>query len=103
FIMTLCDGQLIRSQQLNPDMFLSPDWIKLLPPELVETTLYHFDKAWCGEAVSYALEWPGDRVYFVMLQPILRSGQVVEVVGSVMDVTEKQRMERALEESERHY
>lgn len=103
FILTLCDGQLIRKKQLNPEIFILTDWTKLLPPTIVDSFTSFFEKAWQGDEISFEQEWPSGKFYLLLLQPILREGQVTEVVGSMIDVTEKKRMEMALEESEREY
>ncbi|RKD24365.1 hypothetical protein BEP19_08195 [Ammoniphilus oxalaticus] len=103
FIHTLCDGQLIRKSQLNPDLFLSPDWTRLLQPDIVDELLGQYERAWQGSDTSSEIRWPNGHFLQLMLQPIFRSGQVIEVVGSIFDITEKKRMEQALEESERHY
>ena len=103
FVVTLCDGQLIRKQQLNPEIFIFSDWTKLIPASLVEPLTLYFEKAWQGHEMNFEQEWPVGKIFLFMLQPILRDGQVIEVVGSVINVTEKKRVEMALEESEREY
>ncbi len=103
FMITLCDGQMIRRRQLNPQIFLIPNWLDLIPHEWRPIILSHFERAWSGEEVSFELEWPERKTYLILLQPILRDGETVEVVGSALDVSEKKRMEMALEESEAQY
>lgn len=103
FRITMCDGQMIRRRQINPQIFLIPNWLELIPGELRPVILSHYERAWNGEEVSFELDWPERKTFLILLQPISRDGEMAEVIGSVIDISEKIRMKNALEESEAQY
>ena len=101
FIHTLCDGQFyyrngIHSEQVvdknleNMDPFVAP-------PHLVPQLLKYYQKAWEGQEVTFEMSWPNDKTFIVIsLRPVKRDGKVIEVVGSVVDITERKKMEDEL-------
>lgn len=72
----------------------------------------HLDRAFAGERVSYERTVPGDsgsedgrgdRCYAVMYQPLHNSGEVTGVTVTVVDITDRRRIEEALRQSEQRF
>lgn len=62
-----------------------------------------FHEAWMGKGGQFETEWPDGRPYLISLRPILQREEVVEVVGTIIDITEKKKMEKNMQESEGKY
>ena len=93
FIHTLCDGELLYRMGLTPGRVIGKGLSAFLPaPIAVEKTEY-YRRAWNGEEnVKYEAKINGIW-YFATLRPIRRGGQVVEVIGSGIDITERKKIE----------
>lgn len=52
----------------------------------------YYLQAWEGKEIIFELPWPNDKtIILIALRPIKRNGQVIEVVGSTVDITERKR------------
>ncbi|WP_342512112.1 EAL domain-containing protein [Sporosarcina sp. FSL K6-1522] len=89
FIHTLCDGELLYKIGLTPQKLLGKELYEVLPYQEAERKSTYYRKAWQGqEDISYEGQLNGVS-YFASLRPILRAGQVVEVIASCVDITER--------------
>ncbi len=103
FIHTLCDGELLYRFGLIPSLVVGKQLSDFLPKEKVENKQVYYQRAWNGEEhVHYEDELNGIS-YLVALRPIKRGGEVVEVIGSCIDITDRKNAEKALLESESKY
>jgi diguanylate cyclase (GGDEF)-like protein/PAS domain S-box-containing protein len=102
FIHTLCEGELLYRFGLIPEQVVGKELIHFLPEATTVDTTKYYQRAWDGEKVSYETEING--IYcLTALSPIKRTGEVVEVIGSCIDVSELKKVENALKESEEKY
>jgi PAS domain S-box-containing protein len=103
FIHTLCDGELLYRIGLIPAQVVGKQLEDFLPKENALFKLAHYERAWNGEErVTYVSEGNGI-TYLAALSPVKHCGQVVEVIGSCVDITEQLQMKKELEESQKKY
>jgi PAS domain S-box-containing protein len=94
FILTLCDGELLYRVGLTPEMVIGKELHDFLTKEDTEGILQYFRRAWDGEDnITYESEINGIW-YLASLRPIRKGGQVSEVIGSCVDITERVKKER---------
>ncbi|TYR81567.1 PAS domain S-box protein [Priestia megaterium] len=103
FIYTMCDGQFFYRSGLDPKHVVGKclqdiDPSLLPPPHLINQKLNYYHRAWKGKEVTFELPWPNSSTYILIsLRPVARDGKVVEVVGSVTDITDRKKMEEELQ------
>ncbi len=101
FIHTLCDGQFyyqngIYSERVVGKSLRTID-ASIIPPHLVPQLMKYYLQAWEGKEIIFELPWPNDKtIILIALRPIKRNGQVIEVVGSTVDITERKKVESEL-------
>ncbi|MFC5466842.1 EAL domain-containing protein [Lederbergia graminis] len=103
FIHTLVDGELLYRFGMIPSQVIGKSLEEFLPHEnaIIKTSFYN--RAWDGEEfVTYEDELNGI-CYLATLRPLKRGGEVVEVIGSCIDITARKKTEKALKESECKY
>ncbi|MCP3031691.1 EAL domain-containing protein [Halobacillus sp. A1] len=103
FIHTLCDGELLYRMGLTPEHVVGREMKEFLPKEVAEEKTAYYEKAWSGsKRVTYEAEVNGIH-YISSLRPISRGGEIIEVIGSSVDITERKKTEEALRKSESKY
>lgn len=103
FIHTLCDGELLYRLGLTPDQIIGKKVQEFYPENMAAKIVEHYQKAWNdGEQVTYENEINGIH-YLATLRPIKRGGEVVEIIGSYTDITDRIMAWEALKESESKY
>ncbi|MFB4168247.1 LytTR family transcriptional regulator DNA-binding domain-containing protein [Virgibacillus sp. JSM 102003] len=88
FIHTEVEGQLLYNLGFKQTDILGKNLDEFLPYDLANFKKEYYWKAWKGETVHYESENNGIH-YFAFLRPVFEYGEVVEVVGSCIDVTER--------------
>ncbi|NRD76647.1 EAL domain-containing protein [Bacillus sp. BRMEA1] len=93
FIHTLCDGELLYRIGLTPEKLIGKELFDILPKDEAERKLQYYKRAWEGEENVYYEGKLNGIWYLESLRPIRRGGQVIEVIGSCVDVTERKESE----------
>ncbi|MCM3443395.1 EAL domain-containing protein [Metabacillus halosaccharovorans] len=103
FFHTLCDGELVYRLGFTPKQVLGKELFDFLPEDRAIEKNKYYQRAWNGEEnVTYEAELNGV-YYLTALTPIKRGGEIVEVIGSCVDITEFKKMERELHKSQEMY
>ncbi|MFF2752782.1 EAL domain-containing protein [Psychrobacillus sp. NPDC058041] len=103
FIHTLCDGDLMYRLGLIPNQVVGKTVHEFLPTESAMEKTKYYQRAWEGEELVTYESMINGIFYLAALRPIKRSGEVIEVIGSCVDITERKKVEEALRESEYKY
>lgn len=103
FIHTLCDGMLLSRMSLIPSQVIGKSVFEYLPYETAIEITRSNQKAWEGVG-NVTFEGQINGIYFFCaLNPVKRGGEVVEVIGSCIDITTLKETEFALHESQKLY
>lgn len=103
FIYTFCDGELLYRLGLTPQQVVGRGPHDLFPYDDTGRKLQYYRRVWEEEEnVTYEVTM-NDLWYLASLRPIRRGGEVVEVIGSCVDITEHKENECKLRESEEKY
>ncbi len=103
FLHTLCDGELLYRLGFIPEQILGKELIDIMPEEMAKYIIAFYQRAWDGEEhVTYEAELNGI-YYLAALSLIKRGGEIVEVIGSCIDITQLKKVERDLRKSQEMY
>ncbi|NOU92427.1 PAS domain S-box protein [Paenibacillus sp. LMG 31456] len=96
FIHTFCTGNLLSKMKLTPQDIVGRELKDILSIEIAAYKESFYNRAWHGEEnITYEGEIEGV-YYLASLRPIRKSGKVVEVIASCVDITERKRAEEEL-------
>ncbi|MFC0472550.1 EAL domain-containing protein [Halalkalibacter kiskunsagensis] len=99
FIHTLCDGELLYECGFIPEQIVGKTLFDFLPEKWAKNFTNAYVMAWRGEEhVTFEGQVKGN-YYLIALNPIKRGGEVVEIVGSGINITKLKETEKALRES----
>ncbi|MCD8510428.1 MAG: ATP-binding protein [Bacillus sp. (in: Bacteria)] len=91
YIHTFIEGELIQKVGIHPNMIIGKTVFDFLPEEVAREKTLFYDRAWNGEIVNYEGHF-GGVYYLATLNPIVTNSDVVEVLGTAIDITvEKER------------
>jgi diguanylate cyclase (GGDEF)-like protein/PAS domain S-box-containing protein len=103
FVHTLCDGELLYRFGLVPAQVVGKRLDEFLPYENASKKTAYYQRAWDGEElVPYEDKFNGI-YYLASLRPIKKGGEIIEVIGSSIDITARKQAELSLRESESRY
>ncbi|WP_338788362.1 EAL domain-containing protein [Metabacillus sp. FJAT-53654] len=103
FIHTLFDGELAYQLGLVPEQTIGKELIDFIPVEKAKEKTKYYQRAWDGEEnVTYEGELNGI-YYLAALSPIKRGGEIVEIIGSCINITQLKETEKALRKSQEMY
>ncbi|WP_078553623.1 EAL domain-containing protein [Bacillus alkalicellulosilyticus] len=103
FIHTLCDGDLLYRLGFIPNQVVGKTVYDFYPKDIATKKIKYYQRAWDRqEKVSYEVQ-VNDIHFLTALNPVIRGGKVVEIIGSCVDITERKKAKLALKDSERKY
>ena len=92
-IYTMLEGKLLAQIQLTTERHYGKTPYEVFPPEIAQYKYLHFQKAFEGELVNFEVDLEG-KIYRFELSPIIQNERIVEIVGSVYDVTEQKQIQK---------
>lgn len=102
FVHTICDGDLLYRLGGNPSKVIGKSVFDFLPEYMAKEKVSYYHLAWAGEQVSYEGHLNGID-YLCQLRPVIVNGEVQEVIGSCIDITDKNRAEKKLRYEKEFY
>nr|WP_240344333.1 response regulator [Paenibacillus sp. SYP-B3998] len=104
YVYVLIEGQLLEQLGLIPNDFIGKrtDEVAFYSETLAVFLKERYAQAWEGERITYEALY-GSYNVLVTLQPILQDGEVIEVIGSAVDMTEHKAAEFKIREREEQY
>ncbi|MUK88114.1 PAS domain S-box protein [Ornithinibacillus sp. L9] len=96
YLYTLSEGKAAQAIGMTTETIRNKKNSDILPEHLVDEIDTYFQKAFNGEHINYELSFEG-KFFFISLSPIIENGVVTELVGSGIDITDRKKMEKALE------
>jgi diguanylate cyclase (GGDEF)-like protein/PAS domain S-box-containing protein len=102
FIYTMAEGKLMDEIGANSESLLGKTPEEVYPADVSTLKSYQYERAFKGNKVNYELELKG-KLVFVDVSPIKDGDTVVEIVGSVHDISELRSTQRELQENQQHY
>ncbi|MDZ5473678.1 MASE3 domain-containing protein [Bacillus sp. 31A1R] len=100
FIHTICDGELLYKLGLRPELIVGKSLDEHPVKEIAVALKNYYEQAWFGQEVTFELTL-FQRVCVITLKPIMVEDEVIEVIGSCIDITQLKRTEELLQKSEK--
>lgn len=95
FIYTLSEGKLAEELGFDSERVVGKRPQDLFQEERSEDLIQKLGEAFKGHHVNYE-SFHGERVLHITLSPIIENGEILEVVGSGIDITHRKKMEEEL-------
>jgi diguanylate cyclase (GGDEF)-like protein/PAS domain S-box-containing protein len=90
-----CEGKLARQLNLTTEQVYGKRPHDLFDIKTAEKLTAHCQRAFAGESINVEIG-SGEAFYYFSLSPIIEGGRVVEVVGSMVDITERKKAEEQI-------
>ncbi|WP_409252028.1 ATP-binding protein [Bacillus sp. SCS-153A] len=98
FVFTLVGGQLLNKFGYHRNDFLGKTLRNIsLEPELYNLYLGYYERAWNGEEVTFELLTSSEITLLTSLMPVRKNGEIVEVISTVVDITEQKKAEQKMQ------
>lgn len=97
-VYTLAEGKLLQSMGFNTESHHNKSPYEVFPKDIASIKLLHYQKAFTGQSVQYEIDLFG-RLVYVDVTPIKQGDKVVELVGTVYDITELRNTQKQLQEN----
>ncbi len=101
-IYTMSEGKLMRDLAISTEALFHKTPDEVFPAALAAYKNAFYKKAFRGERVNYEVELT-DKLLYVDVSPLKQGNHVVEIVGSVHDVTELRSTQKKLQEKQIFY
>lgn len=102
FIHKLCDGEFLYSLGYSPEKIIGKTIEEYVKDKNKATIIdSYYKQTWnTGEKTTFEL-YAHDKYIYTSLKPVIEEGRVIEIIGSVIDITEVKQMEEMLRNTEK--
>ncbi|WP_349410174.1 PAS domain S-box protein [Pseudalkalibacillus sp. SCS-8] len=101
FIHTFCEGKLLKKMNLTTEQIVGNELKAFMPQKSANAKGKLYERAWGGEAFSYE-GFDRNVSYIVTLSPVRENGEVVQVIGTCIDIQDRKEKENDLEMNREH-
>lgn len=98
-VYTMSEGKLMQELGIPTEILQDKTPSEMFPDYIASYKMAHYEKAFQGNRVNYEVELVGKLLY-CDVSPIKQGDQVIEIVGSVHDVTELRSTQKQLQENQ---
>jgi diguanylate cyclase (GGDEF)-like protein/PAS domain S-box-containing protein len=98
-IYTMAEGKLMERLGLYSEKLRNKTPFDIFPKDIASYKQAQYEKAYTGIRINYEIEL-SERLIYVDVSPILENEKVVELVGSVHDITEMRNTQKQLQENQ---
>jgi diguanylate cyclase (GGDEF)-like protein/PAS domain S-box-containing protein len=102
FIYTMAEGKLMDRLGLYSEKLRFKTPFDIFPIDIARFKQSQYEKAYTGIRINYEIELSG-RLLYIDVSPIMAGEKVVELVGSVHDITEMRNTQKQLQENQLLY
>lgn len=99
---TMGEGMLMASLGATTAILFNKSPFEVFENEVANIKHYHYEKAFAGERSNYEIEL-NEKLVYVDVTPIKHDGKVIEIVGSVHDITELRSTQKKLDVHQQQY
>ncbi|MCR8659954.1 sensor domain-containing protein [Paenibacillus endoradicis] len=93
-IFTLSEGRIAELLDITTEQ-VENIWIKEVWKEQFHHVEQYFEEAFQGESHQFEMQY-GNKYYYISLSPVIEQEIVIEVVGSMIDITERKEAEETI-------
>ncbi|KHF39210.1 MASE3 domain-containing protein [Halalkalibacter okhensis] len=101
FVYTLMDGKILYERGMSPEDVIGKPVEESYETKQGSMLDLNNERAWKGEEVEFQFENTRGTIFLASLKPICSNGKVIEVLGTVVDITQLIKTEELLRRTEK--
>jgi len=97
FVYLMNEGPIYRKFGVTTEIVYNKSVKEIYGTEMDSIIKPYFKKAFNGEVCNYEMNF-GDVIFETILSPVEKNGEIIEIAGSSIDITEKKKYQKKIEE-----
>ncbi len=97
FVYLMNEGPISRKFGVTTEIVYNKSVKEIYGTEMDSIIKPYFKKAFNGEVCNYEMNF-GDVIFETILSPVEKNGEIIEIAGSSIDITEKKKYQKKIEE-----
>ncbi len=97
FVYLMNEGPISRKFGVTTEIVYNKSVKEIYGTEMDSIIKPYFRKAFNGEVCNYEMNF-GDVIFETILSPVEKNGEIIEIAGSSIDITEKKKYQKKIEE-----
>lgn len=102
FVYTMAEGMLMDELGASIDILKNKTPSDVFPADIASLKISQYERSFQGEPVNYEITLSGRQIYVEVL-PIKNGEKVIEIVGTVLDISELRSTQKRLENHKQQY